>query len=194
MTFSSPFLTSNLERGQLLRHLENAPNAISYHLDRAIPRGSIICAYYPKGILGSILPAIAKEKNCKIISVQGTKQATAEFLKAGLLANSPITEADIFLTEPDGLSADGALVLPHEKLPHNEFIAVSSILQWTKQKPSTHDVIPIHKTITELGIYTLEQLEINAASLALPLPRPLPQPLQPASIPSPILPTRPQAP
>ena len=196
--FSSPFLIekySNIENGHLIRHLDNALNAISYHLDSAIPRGSIICAHYPKGILGNVLPVIAKEKNCKIISVHGTKQATAEFLKADLLINAPITEADVFLTEPGGFSADGALVLPHEKLPHTEFIAVGSILQWTDQRPASHDLCTVSKIITEIGIYKPEQLkkEINASSLKASL-QPLPRPLKPASIPSPIWPTQPQAP
>jgi hypothetical protein len=205
--FSSSFLIDKIskvdktQRGRLLKHFENALGAISYHLERVVPRGGVICAYHPKGILGSILPAIAKEKNCKVLTVHGTKQAVVSLMKAGVLSTGNPAEADVFLTEPDGLSADGALFKPHEAsdLPHKEIIAVGSALQFTKERPASHDIAPVYKIVTELGIHSAEHLEKEvtfafswlASSPALkPSPAPLQPPLRPASIPFPILPER----
>jgi len=205
--FSSSFLVDKIStidkthRGRLLKHFESALGAISYHLERIVPRGSIICAYHPKGILGSILPVIAKEKNCKVITIHGTKHAVTELMKAGVLSTGNPAEADVFLAEPDGLSADGALFKPHEAsdLPHKEIIAVASALQFTKERPASHDIAPVYKIVTELGIHSAEHLgkEITssfswlASSSALkPSPAPLQPPLRPALIPFPILPER----
>ncbi len=206
-TFSSSFLIDKVSktqhRGRLLRHFENALSAISYHLEKVVPKGSIVCAYHPKGILANVLPQIAKSKNCKIISIQGSKEAIENFLKAGVLSNYKPSEADVFLAEPDGLSSDGALFLPKEArdLPHKEIIAVGSVLQFTKERPATHDIASVHRMVTELGIYSPEHLEkeitsafswmISSPSQALPVSPLQPQPpLRPASIPSPIFPDR----
>lgn len=210
-SFSSPFLINNLRKidsthqGRLLRHFENALSAISYHLEKIVPKGGIICAYHPKGILASILPAIAKEKNCKVIPVHGSKHAISALLNAKVVAHLPLTEADIILTEPDGLSSDGALFKPHEaaELPHREVIAVGSALQFTHERPASHDIAPVSKIVTELGIHSPEHLEKETASafswlsspLVLPLSPALPRPWEPSQpIPSPILPTRHQDP
>lgn len=207
--FSSPFLIDKIgkteiqHRGRLLRHFEHALSAISYHLEKVVPKGGIVCAYHPKGILANVLPQIAKEKNCEIISIHGTKEAVENFLKAGVLSNHKPSEADIFLAEPDGLSSDGALFKPHETLdlPHKEIIAVGSALQFTKERPATHDIAAVYRIVTELGVYSPEHLEkeITSAfswmaslpSRALPVSPLQPQPpLRPASIPSPIFPDR----
>jgi len=207
--FSSSFLidkvskTEKQHRGILLRHFENALSAISYHLEKVVPKGGIVCTYHPKGILANVLPSIAKEKNCKIISIHGTKEAVENFLKAGVLSNNKPAEADVFLAEPDGLSSDGALFKPHETpdLPHKEIIAVGSAFQFTKERPATHDIASVHRMVTELGIHSPEHLEkeitsafswmTSSPSQALPVsPLQPPPPLRPASIPSPIFPDR----
>ncbi len=208
--FISPFLTEKLNtidqrhRGRLIKHFENAAESISYHLAKIVPKGGIICAYHPKGILAHILPKIAKEKNCKVIPVHGTKHAISEFMKAGVVAHLPLTEADVIITEPDGLTSDGALFKPHEAadLPHSEVIAVGSALQFTNTRPATHDIAPVYKIATELGVYSPAHLEREAAnafswlsSSASPLSLALPQLLgfsQPN--PFPLFPIRPQAP
>src|SRR5574342_26280 len=208
--FTSPLLADKLSmmdhrhHGRLLKHFESAAEAISYNLAKLVPKGGIIGAYHPKGILEHILPAIAKEKNCKVIPVHGTKHAISEFMKAGVLAHLPLTEADLIITEPDGLTSDGVLFTPHEaaELPHNEVIAVGSALQFTNTRPATHDIAPVYKIATELGIHSPEQLETELTSAfswlsspsALSLSPALPQPwgpLQPN--PFPLFPTRPQA-
>lgn len=205
--FSSSFLIDEISkvdktnRGAMLKHFESALGAISYHLEKIIPRGGIICAYHPKGILGNILPVIAKEKNCKVITVHGTKHAVTELMAAGVLSTGNPAEADIFLAEPDGLSADGALFKPHEAsdLPHKEIIAIGSALQFTKERPASHDIAPVYKIVTELGIHSAEHLGkeitssfswLTSSSALKPSPAPLQPPLRPALIPFPILPER----
>lgn len=208
--FTSPFLLENINsadkkhHGRLLKHFENAAESISYHLTKIVPKGGIVCAYHPKSILAHILPVIAKEKNCKVIPVHGTKQAMAAFLKAGIISNLPLNEADVIITEPDGLTSDGALFTSHEaaELPHRETIAVGSALQFTKNRPATHDIAPVYKIATELGIHSPEHLEkdfVSAfswlSSSASPLSPALPQPWEPSRpVPSPFSPTLPPAP
>ncbi|MEM3154917.1 MAG: hypothetical protein QW165_05155 [Candidatus Woesearchaeota archaeon] len=163
-TFTSPFLPKILtDRGRLLRHLEKAELAISFHLQKIVPKGSIICAYHPKSILAKILPNIAKEKNCKIIAIHGTKEAMQAFIKSGTLTYELPHKADTFLAEPDGLTADGALFNPKEvcELPHNEIIAVGSVLQFTNKRPANYDVANVSKIVTEIGTYTPEHLALE---------------------------------
>lgn len=205
--FTSQFLTEKIStvdrthRGRMVRHFESALESISYHLERVVPRGGIVCVYHPKGILGSILPQIAKEKNSKVITVHGTKHAVAALMKAGVLLTGNPAEADVFLAEPEGLTADGALFKPHEArdLPHKEIIAIGSALQFTKERPASHDIAPVYKIVTELGIYSPEHLEREATSAFSWLassqvlkssPVPLQPPLRPASLPFPTLPDR----
>jgi hypothetical protein len=140
--FSSPFLTETHKQP------EKTEYAISYHLEKAIPRGSVIYALFPKKILGKLLPPIAKAKNCTIIT-----HLTG---KAG-----KIERPDIILTEPDGFSAGGALFTPEETkivsgLP---IVCVGSTKQWTHILPATHDLVPVYRIISERGIHTSEQME-----------------------------------
>ncbi len=137
-----------------------------------LPKGGIAHVYFPKEILGAILPAIAKEKNCKIVSIAGTKQATQALMEAGVLTNST-EEPDVVLAEPDGLTADGMLLKPEEaKQLKQDAIAVGSTVNWKKKCPASHDTVEITRTITERGIYSPGQLEqeISASSLEPSLP------------------------
>jgi hypothetical protein len=140
--FSSPFLTETHKQP------EKAEYAISYHLERAIPRGSVIYALFPKKILSKLLPPIAKAKNCTIITHLTGK-------------TSKIDEPDIILAEPDGFSAGGALFTPEEtKLVSGlPVICVGSTKQWTHILPATHDLVPVYRIISERGIHTPEQIE-----------------------------------
>jgi len=148
--------------------------AISYYLEQILPKGGIAHVYFPKEILGAILPAIAKEKNCKIVSIGGTKQATQELIKAGVIAESH-EEPDVILVEPDGMTADGILLKPEEaKQLKEDAIAVGSISKWASKCPASHDIVQVSKTITEHGIYSLKDLkqELNASSSELSSPYP----------------------
>jgi len=155
----------------------NSLYAISYYLEKALPTGGVVKAYFPKEILGSILPVVAKEKNCKIISIGGSKHATAELLKAGVLVNGDF-EADVVLVEPDGMTAEGALLKPEEaKQMKQEAVAVGSISKWASKSPASHDTVQVTKTITELGIFSPEQLEqeLSASSSKTSIPSPTSQ-------------------
>lgn len=152
----------------LIKQKEYINDSLKYYLDQAIPKGSIICAIYPKKILTELLPQIAKEKHCKIINIYGTKELTRTLLKTNLLA-AENQKPDLFITEPDALTPGGALVKPNElsSLQDKKLIGITTTQQWTNEKPETHDYIPLHLTITELGIHTPENLdeELNASSL-----------------------------
>ncbi len=179
--FSSPILQENTSKiykdrmlkGALIRHFANALYSIAYNLEQAIPKGSTICAFYPKTILQHILPKIAQQKNCKVIVIGGEKEATQALLEAGVLNKySCLEDADIFLTEPDGLTTNGILARPEEtKLLHQyNPMAVASILQWTTTLPATHDQVHAAKIISEIGIHTPENFkeEINVFSWLKP--------------------------
>ncbi len=138
--FSSPLLTEKHKQP------ENAEYAISYHLEKAIPRGSVVYALFPKKILAKLLPPIAKAKNCTIITQR-------KFDKTG--------EPDVILAEPDGFAAGGALFTPEETkiasgLP---LTCVGSTKQWIHVLPATHDLVPVCRIISERGIHTPEQIE-----------------------------------
>jgi len=169
--FSSPILienTAKLERGLLLKHFENAIYAIEYHLENILPKGGIVCAFFPKSILEHVLPAAAQKKNCKVINVQGTKEAIQALMKAGVLDNeASMEEADIYITEPDGFTTGGALVRPEEAktLKNIQVMGVGSIFQKANTTPATHDYIPLSKMITELGIYSPEHIETSTFQL-----------------------------
>ncbi len=152
--FSSPLLKNQP------KNLQNAEYALSYYLERAIPRGSVIYALFPKTILGRLLPQIAKMKNCTVISFYGTHEATLSLLKAGKYDKS-LPEPDIILTEPDGFAFGGALFKPEETKIVNglPLICIGSSHQWTPIIPATHDLVHVQKIISEHGIHTPEQIE-----------------------------------
>lgn len=165
--FSSPILLERISRlaettlyGTVLKHFENALYALSYHLEKTLPKGGIICAIYPKTILQEILPQIAEQKKCKIMVIGGTPEIIKTLKEKGMLIEAN-QKADIYLTEPDGFNEEGAYVKPHETelLINYDTIAIGSIYQWTDVAPATHDSIPVEKTITEAGIFTPEKLK-----------------------------------
>ncbi len=175
--FSSPILLENISRmsndpalhGQLLKHFQNALYAISYHLEQALPKNGVVCALFPKSILAQVLPAAAKKRNCKVISVHGTKEATLALGKAHVLdTETDICAADFYLAEPDGLTHGGAYADPAEAsmLKEHNPTAISSIFQWTTTNPATHDFVPLSTVITELGRHKTEHVSeaINAFS------------------------------
>ncbi len=144
---------------------ENAEYSLSYYLEKAIPRGSVIYALFPKTILAKLLPPIAKQKHCTVISLYGSHEATLNLLKAGTFGKD-IPEPDIILTEPDGFTFGGALFRPEEtKLVNGlPLICIGSSNQWTPILPATHDLVPVKRIISELGIHTPEQIEELIAS------------------------------
>ncbi len=174
-TFSSAILKEKIQHnnnsyGKLVKHFDHAPYAIQHFLHKIVPKGGVICAIHSKSILARTLAKIAKEKNCKIININGTKEATEKFLKAGVLAEG--LQPDIYLTEPEGFTQGGAIINPDETehLNNNtELIGVGSALQWTKNTPANYDFIPLTKIVSELGIHKPEHLEqeINASFFSL---------------------------
>jgi len=173
--FSSPFLIENTSeaaknpfvKGQIIRHFQKAEYAISYHLERAIPKGGVVCAFFPKSILAQILPKIAKEKNCKVISVNGTRKATTALMAAGVIDNqTKVEDADIYITEPNGFTPGGALATPEEEkvLKNFDVIGVGSYFQATKRLPADHDFIKLTKIISELGIHSPEQFHTELSA------------------------------
>ena len=137
--FSSPLLQN------IPKKPEQSEYALSYYLEKAIPRGSNILVLFPKKILSKLLPPIAKKKNCTIIT-------TAD-------------KADIILAEPDGFSLGGALFTPEEtkQVKGLPLVCIGSINQYNSIIPETHDLVPVQKIIIEQGIYTQEQIEIIAS-------------------------------
>ena len=152
--FSSPLLKNQPKNPQ------HAGYALSYHLEKAIPRGSVIYALFPKTILGQLLPPIAKKKNCTVISFYGTHEATLNLLKTGKYDKS-LPEPDIILTEPDGFALGGALFKPEETKIVNglPLVCIGSSHQWMPILPATHDLVQVQKIISEHGIHTPEQIE-----------------------------------
>ncbi|GEM_PF-2383291 len=153
------YLATTTLRGSLIKHFENALYALKYHLEKTIPKGGVICAIYPKTILQTILPELAKKKNCKVKLIGGTPEIIKILKEKEILTETE--KADIYLTEPDGFNEEGAYVRPHETdiLMNHETIAIGSIYQWADVAPSTHDSVPISKIITETGICSPEQLK-----------------------------------
>ncbi|MBW2970244.1 hypothetical protein KY309_00465 [Candidatus Woesearchaeota archaeon] len=143
--------------GPLMRQIEHIKYALSYYLDKAIPKGAVICALYPKKLLQNILPEVALNKHCKVICI-GAPELSKELMQKGLLEDN--AEPDIYLTEPDGICPEGAIVKPQETelLKQYKTYAVSSTMQFTEKTPQTHDCVEVYKTITEKGIMTTEQL------------------------------------
>lgn len=152
--FSSPFFTETRRtlannpatRHDASHHLKHTPYNLHYYLSRIVPRGGTVCALYPKRILTSLLADIAKEKNCRIITHA---------------APGAPPQADLYLAEPDAFTPGGALASPKEApaLAQCVPIGVGSALQWTRTTPATHDFVALEKTVTELGVYTPEDLE-----------------------------------
>ncbi|VVB81205.1 Uncharacterised protein [uncultured archaeon] len=174
--FTSPILlerTSKIPRGALIKHLENALYALSYNLEKILPKGGTVCALYPKTILQSILPRAAKERNCKVICISGTPELIKELAKNDILdKKTSMEKADIYITEPDGFAKDGALVKPEETelLQKFEVTAIGSALQYTRELPATHDCIAISKAITELGTYSPELNASFCSKFSIPSP------------------------
>jgi hypothetical protein len=155
--FSSPLLYSQPKE-------EQTEYALSYHLDKTIPRGSVIYALFPKKILGKLLPKIVKEKKCTLITLYGN-QAPLKQLSADSHGKE-LPEPDIILSEPDGFTFGGALFKPEETELVSELplLCIGSGKQWTPITPSTHDLVPVKKIISEHGIHTPEQMEEIIAS------------------------------
>ena len=153
--FSSSILHQNVNRfsadyyGQLVQHFQNAPHALRHHLERVVPHGGTVCVIQPGPILNELLPRIAQEKQTEIIT-------------------GPDGPADLYLTEPDGLTFGGGLAKPDQAsaMEQHPCVAIGSVLQWTKERPASHDFVRFEKIITEFGVYTPEHLalELNGAS------------------------------
>lgn len=163
--FSSPITKAHIKNtpskshGQLIKQLENTKYALGYYLEKTIPKGGTICLLYPKTILRSILPEIAERKKCRVICVGAETKLTQELMEKGILEQKN-TEPDIYLTEPDGICQDGAIVRPQETetLKQYKTYAITSTLQWTEKTPPTHDCVEVYKTITEKGIMRIDSL------------------------------------
>ncbi len=121
-------------------HSERSLYAIAHYLEQVIPKGGVVCVIHPKSILQNILPKLAQRKRCEIITY-----------KQGV-------EADLYLTEPEGFSRNGAIVLPEEAklIKQFETTAVGSIAQWTDKPNSKHDCVRTARTVTEIGVYKHE--------------------------------------
>ncbi len=159
--FTSPILESTRVNGQSYKQLQNALYAIQYNLEKILPKGGTACVLFPKNILENILPAAAKEKNCKIILIQGPKILASNLLKERLLEPNTNKEADVYITEPAGFTPGGALVEPNEvkQLQNLPVIGVGSALQWTMRAPAEYDYIVLSKIVTETGIHSPEDFE-----------------------------------
>ncbi len=161
--FSSPFLHSTPKKP------ENTEYALSYHLEKAIPRGSVVYVLFPKKILAKLLPPIAKAKNCTIITLHGHHEAALSLLKTGKF-DKTIPEPDIIFAEPDGFTSGGALFTPNETKTINglPLVCIGSSKQWVHILPATHDLIQVQKIISEHGIHTPEQMEEIISSYSNP--------------------------
>ncbi len=150
--FSSPLLQAKH------RSTENTEYALSYYLEKVIPRGGVVYVLFPKTILAKLLPPIAEKKNCKVITLYGSHEATLYSRKAA--------EPDIILAEPDGFTYGGALFKPEEtKLVKGlPLVCIGSSKQWSSIRPATHDLVPVQKIVSENGIHTPEQIEEFTAS------------------------------
>lgn len=164
--FSSSFLiqllTTHPDRGQVLHLTQNAPHAISYHLEREIPSGSVIGLIAPKSILAEVLPSIARRKHCKV-ALFG---AQGEIARAFHDILSPTTECDIYLCEPELFNPEGAMAHPSE-LEHigkHSLIGVGCSLQMTNEKPSHLDFAPLTKIITEKGTISVSSSQFSSLS------------------------------
>ena len=146
--FTSPLLQN---KQGLLKHFQNAEYAIGHHLEKILPKGGTVGVLYPKTILKKLLPGAAKNKRCKIVYTG---------------------EADIWLTEPDGLAEGGGWFRPEElsAVQNIEAVGIGSIYQWVKIPPETHDRAPLQKVITEIGVYTPENLEQELSVFSWPEP------------------------
>ncbi len=183
--FSSPILENN--KHVSAKYYQNTLYALTYHLEKALPQGGIVCALFPKGILQHILPKAAKEKNCTVIIIQSTKEATLAFMQAGVLdQKTDPGKADIYITEPAGFSQNGALVSPQETATIKKYnaIGIGSALQFQEKIPAEYDWLPMSKIITELGIHSIENFEeefkrSSSTTTSTPSPTFQPQPAKP---------------
>jgi len=116
--------------------------SLEYYLDKTILKNTKISTNIKTNQLKKIIQKIIENKNCKITN-----------------------QADINLIELEHITPGGGLITP-QKLPEANFIGICSITNWTKKNPSDLDFIKLDKIITEIGIYTPEnlELEINAFS------------------------------
>lgn len=152
--FSSPLLHAKY------RSTENTEYALSYYIEKVIPRGGVVYVLFPKTILAKLLPPIAEKKNCKVIPLYGSHEAALKLIKTGTYSRKA-AEPDIILAEPDGFTYGGALFKPEEtKLVKGlPLVCVGSSKQWSSIRPATHDLVPVQKIVSENGIHTPEQIE-----------------------------------
>ena len=144
------FQTSKSEK--LFPHLrlqENRTYAFAYYLDSVLPMNGLVEVIAPKEILSSLLPMLAKEKNCRVKCKNTSRELRNELARLGILESNGTP--DLTLTEPDFLVEGGALVLP-EHVCEASIIGIASLEKWTTKNPSTHDFVPLRKIITEAGI------------------------------------------
>lgn len=151
----SSFLHERLE-SNFSRHLARSEYALEYHLSGIIPKGSIICALFPKKLLSKFLPIVAKEKNARVIAI-GNKEIIPSLIKAGVLFEGKASP-DIFIGEPAGFSKEGIFVAPEETQDwlKNDVLAMCSALQWSSISPAKLDSIPAQKIVSELGVFPHE--------------------------------------
>src|SRR3989344_3580600 len=125
--------------------------AISFHLQKLIPKGGIVEVVNPKSVLCSLLPGILRSRKARVILKQSSSEARTAFADV-LVENTGFS--DIVLAEPDAFVPGGALVNPSESslLENRHVVGVGSILQITGKNPASHDFIEFQKRVTENGI------------------------------------------
>lgn len=165
--FSSTFLQNKLavqkDRALFLSLQQNAPLALSYYLEKEIPKGAIIGLISPKNILFNILPDIAKRKHCKIVLIDAGKGMAKSF--KGLMSSK--SECDLYICEPELFNLEGAMMHPSETTNmakiNSPLIGVGCTLQITNEKPAHLDFSPLTKIITEKGTINVSSSQPSLA-------------------------------
>src|SRR3989338_8105401 len=84
-----------------LRLQENRTYAFAYYLDSVLPMNGLVEVIAPKEILSSLLPMLAKEKNCRVMCKDASIDLRKELARLGVLETQG--KPDLSITEPDFL-------------------------------------------------------------------------------------------
>ena len=143
--------------GQKFPHLrlpERRSYAFAYHLGTILPKNGIVEVLSPGPILKSLISQVAFQKQCKVLCRD--VELKHELAQAGILAQGGTP--DVVLIESDFLTEGGVLVLP-QIAQNTSLVGICSVEKWTKSNPSTHDFVPLRKIVTEVGIFSPEDLK-----------------------------------
>ncbi len=130
---------------------------MKYYLSQIVPKGGIVCAVYPKGLLLRLLPEVAEEKNA-LIRVIGVTPEARELAASSRVVNEPI-EPDVYVGEPVAFSKQGVAVLPSEteEWVRHDVVAVSVSERQIETIPAQCDAVMVRKLVSDKGIIPFEQ-------------------------------------